>query len=367
MYGHGSVLPWPSVVMSSHPVLTSDFLASLATDPGVYLMLDKRHKVIYVGKARNLKKRVTSYARFKGSEHHKTAALIRRIAKVETLITRTEKEALILEASLIKKHRPKYNVILRDDKNYPLIKVTVQEQWPRVVMSRRRHKDGARYFGPYASSSAMWATLKLISSLLPLRRCKGAVVKERQRPCLNGQMKHCLMPCLGQADRQQYELAVERVIMILEGKNRELLAQLKEEMVAASEQLDFELAAQRRDQIQALQRTVEKQLVVASGERSQDVFGLWLSGGSLAVAVLMVRHGMLLSHTTFFLAEPLGSRQTWPTRSERSSTPRAFVRRRKEHVTDRSQRPASGPGLDGRYLLVFCRALGGVFLRVVPG
>ncbi len=288
-------------------VLTSEFLATVSTDPGVYLMMDKQHQVIYVGKALNLRKRVSSYARFKGSSHSKTGAMIRRIVSVEFIITRTEKEALILEASLIKKHRPKYNVILRDDKNYPLIKVTVQDEWPQVLMTRRRSKDGARYFGPYASSSAMWSTLRLLNSLFPLRRCKGSKVKQRQRPCLNGQMRHCLAPCLGTADWDKYQLDVARVVMILEGKNRQLISQLRDEMAQAAAHLAFEEAAGIRDQIGALEKTVEKQLVVAGKERNHDVFGLVLEGGSLSVSVLMVRHGMLISHTSFFMAEPVGS------------------------------------------------------------
>lgn len=290
-------------------ILTPSFLADLATGPGVYLMLGQGKKVIYVGKARNLRQRLSSYGHYKGPSSSKTAALISRIKAVECILTRTEKEALILEASLIKKHRPKYNVILRDDKNYPLIKVTMAEEWPRVVMSRRRSKDGARYFGPYTSSSAMWATLRLLNSLFPLRRCKGRRPKKRQRPCLNGQMGQCLAPCLGGVDKEVYNQAVDRVLMILEGKNHQLMVSLRAEMTQAADQLDFEEAAIKRDQLAALEKTVEKQLVVATGDRQQDVFGLVLEGGSLAVSVLMVRQGRLISHATFFQAEPVGSRE----------------------------------------------------------
>ena len=142
-------------------------------------MLDASSTVLYVGKAKDLTKRLASYVNHSGPAHSKTGVMLKQVAKADILITRTEKEALILEASLIKRHKPKYNVILRDDKSYPLIKVTVQEQWPRVFMTRRKKQDGARYFGPYSSPAAMWSTLKLLSALFPLRRCKGAVLKER--------------------------------------------------------------------------------------------------------------------------------------------------------------------------------------------
>ena len=156
--------------------------------PGIYQMLDNKSRVLYVGKAKDLKKRLTSYTRFSGSDHNKTTVMLSHVVTVSTLLTNTEKEALILEASLIKKHKPKYNIILRDDKNYPFIKVTVQDKWPRVHMTRRRSKDGARYFGPYSSSSAMWATLRLLANLFPLRKCKGNKVRPRKRPCLNMQI-----------------------------------------------------------------------------------------------------------------------------------------------------------------------------------
>ena len=159
-----------------------DLLASVPHSPGVYLMLDKKSGVLYVGKAKDLRKRLASYARISPSAQDKTAVMLSHVHKVDTLLTRTEKEALILEASLIKKHRPRYNIILRDDKSYPLIKVTVQEEWPRVLMTRRRKKDGARYFGPYSSSSDMWATLRLLASTFPLRRCKTSQLHARTRP-----------------------------------------------------------------------------------------------------------------------------------------------------------------------------------------
>ena len=208
-------------------MLNQEYLSSVPHTPGVYLMQDNKSAVLYVGKAKDLFKRISSYVHFSGPMHSKTSVMLKKVHKVDTIVTRTEKEALILEASLIKKHRPKYNVILRDDKSYPYIKVTLQEDWPRVFMTRKKKKDGARYFGPYSSSSAMWTTLKQLSTLFPLRRCKGTHLKPRKRPCLNHQMGNCLAPCAGKAVHSQYMEMVHNVIMFLEGKNSTLLSGLK--------------------------------------------------------------------------------------------------------------------------------------------
>lgn len=283
-----------------------DLLAATPHSPGVYLMLDKKSGVLYVGKAKDLRKRLASYARIAQSAQDKTAVMLSHVHKVDTLLTRTEKEALILEASLIKKHRPRYNIILRDDKNYPLLKVTIQEEWPRVLMTRRRKKDGARYFGPYSSPSAMWATLRLFSSLFPLRRCKGAQLQTRTRPCLNGQMNNCLAPCMGLTNMAEYQEMVTKIIMILEGHNRDLITTLNKQMNGAARGLEFERAALLRDQIQALSRTLEKQVIVATHSRDQDIFGLARKDASLALVILLVRNGTISGSRTFFLAAPMG-------------------------------------------------------------
>ncbi|MBU0663267.1 MAG: excinuclease ABC subunit UvrC [Proteobacteria bacterium] len=287
-------------------MLPPDLLASVPHSPGVYLMLDKKAGVLYVGKAKDLRKRLASYARIAASAQDKTTVMLSHVHKVDTLLTRTEKEALILEASLIKKHRPRYNIILRDDKNYPLIKVTIQEEWPRVLMTRRRKKDGARYFGPYASASAMWATLKLLASTFPLRRCKTRQLQPRTRPCLNGQMHNCLAPCMDQSKRAAYQKMVARIIMVLEGQNRDLITSMGQQMAEAARDLEFERAALIRDQIQALSRTLEKQVIVASHSRDQDIFGLARKDASLALAILLVRNGMISGSRTFFLSDPIG-------------------------------------------------------------
>ncbi|PIE55841.1 MAG: excinuclease ABC subunit C [Desulfobulbus propionicus] len=283
--------------------LTPEFLASVNHGPGIYQMLS-RTEVLYVGKAKDLRKRLAQYAHYKGPPQSKTAVMLSHVKRVETILTTTEKEALILEASLIKKHRPRYNVILRDDKNYPLIKVTVKEEWPRVVVTRRRIRDGSRYFGPYASTAAMRITLKLLHSRFPLRRCP--TVRQRSRPCLNYQIGQCLAPCAGKVNRAEYLAMVEQVLLILEGRSKELVEQLKDQMTRASMALKFEEAAKLRDQLAALERTLERQMVVDEHRIDQDIFGLHRQGAAVGISLLFIRSGMISGAQSFFLADPLG-------------------------------------------------------------
>ncbi len=291
-------------------MLDQEFLSSVPHSPGVYLMLDKSSTVLYVGKAKDLSKRLASYVRFKGSAaHNKTAVMLSQVDKVDLLMTNTEKEALILEASLIKNHRPKYNVILRDDKSYPLVKVTVHEQWPRVFMTRRRKNDGARYFGPYASTSSMWTTLKLLRNLFPLRRCKGEKLKPRKRPCLNYQMNRCLAPCCGKIDNDAYRSMVDKVVLFLEGRNKNLLKELEAEMKQAVSILDFEQAATVRDQISGLRKTLEKQIIVTQSREDRDVYGFARSGASVSAVLLYVREGLVQGTRRFFIEDTFGDDQ----------------------------------------------------------
>lgn len=268
-------------------------------------MKDKSGNFLYVGKAKDLRKRLASYARYEAAQYSKTAVMLSKVQHVETIITRTEKEALILEASLIKKHKPKYNIILRDDKNYPLIKVTVRETWPRIVMTRRRINDGSKYFGPFSSSSAMWETLNYLNSIFPLRRCKKKELKTRERPCLNFQMGRCFAPCVGKISVKEYQELVSNVLMVLEGKNKQLISELKTKMEHASDRLLFEEAALYRDRIKAIRKTLEKQVMVAGHNRDQDVFGLYRKDTSIAISIIFVRHGTVCGQQSFFLPEPL--------------------------------------------------------------
>lgn len=290
-------------------MLDQKFLSSVPHAPGVYLMLDPSSTVLYVGKAKDLYKRLSSYIRFKSSTHNKTAVMLSKVEKIDLLLTNTEKEALILEASLIKRHRPRYNVILRDDKSYPLIKVTVQEEWPRVFMTRRKKNDRARYFGPYASSSSMWTTLNLLQTLFPLRRCKGAKLKPRPRPCLNFQMNKCLAPCCGKIDNDSYRAMVDKVILFLEGRNRNLLRDLQKDMKRAAAKHDFEQAAAIRDQIGGLKKTLEKQVIVTQSNDDRDVYGFARSDASVSIVLLYVREGVLRGTRRFFIEDTFGNDQ----------------------------------------------------------
>ena len=289
-------------------VLTRQFLKTVPLKPGVYLMKGEDGQVLYIGKAKALRKRLASYQKVDPSISLKTDVLMSRVRSIEFIMTNTEKEALILESSLIKKHKPRFNIDLKDDKSYPLIKVTVDEDWPRVLMTRRRLKDGSRYFGPFASVNAMRHTLSIIKRVYPLRNCKGKKLKKRSRPCLNHQMGHCLAPCTGQADPVQYRKMVENILLILEGKNRQLLKQINDEMQEAAAALEFERAALFRDRLQALNKTMEKQVVlsVADIDKDQDVVGYVRQGAGVALSFINVRQGVVNGQQTFFLLDPIG-------------------------------------------------------------
>ena len=269
-------------------------------------MRSRQGQFLYVGKAKNLRKRLASYQRVNQKDSPKTTLLLGKVAKIETILTHTEQEAFILEASLIKKHRPKFNIELKDDKSYPRIKVTMAEEWPRVYMTRRRMKDGSRYFGPYSSAGAMRNTLRIINRLFPLRRCKGRNIKKRERPCLNFQMGRCLAPCSGKVDKEEYRRMVHNVLLVLEGKNKELRVQLETEMQQASKTLEFEKAALLRDQLQSLAKTLEKQVVVSNLDRDQDVFGYVRKGAGIGISVVSVRQGIVCGQQVFFLLDPIG-------------------------------------------------------------
>ena len=272
-------------------------VALLPDKPGVYLMRDQAGKIIYVGKAVNLKNRVRSYFQQRGLSA-KTEALVARIASFETIVTATEMEALILECNLIKKHRPRYNISLRDDKTYPFIKVTLNEAFPRVYATRRLEKDGAKYYGPYASAGAMHETIALLKKLFPLRSCRSM---EAQRPCLEYHIKRCLAPCAGLVDQESYLAMVRTVCLFLEGRSADVEKDLKRRMLAASEDLKFELAGRLRDQLAAVRQVMEKQNIV-TGAGDQDVLGLARLGGQSCVQVFFVRSGKMVGRDRFMLS-----------------------------------------------------------------
>jgi len=273
---------------------------NIPLSPGVYLYKDKGGRIIYVGKARHLKKRVLSYFRLPEQLTIKTRAMMSHAVSVEFLTTITEKEALLLEASLIKKHRPHYNIVLRDDKQYILFRIDRKADYPRLEVVRKMKKDGALYFGPFTSSQAAKETWKTIHNTFPLRRCKDKSMNNRMRPCLYHHIGLCLAPCSGEVDKKSYGEMIQRVNMFLSGKSRELIDTISKNMAEASDNLDFEKAAILRDQRLAIEKTVERQGVVLTSGSDMDVLGLVSRGDGLALAVIFVRGGAVIDKATFF-------------------------------------------------------------------
>ncbi len=280
-------------------------LKLLPDSPGVYLMKDQEAKVIYVGKAISLKNRVRQY--FQSAKNHppKVRAMVVNIESFEYILTDTELEALILECNLIKKYRPKYNILLRDDKTYPYIKVTLEEEYPRILKTRRVNKDKGKYFGPYTNIGALNETLDIIHQMYPIRTCKKNITKmiERgERPCLNYHIKKCMGPCRGVEGKEQYLQMIQEIILLLNGKEEELMRRIKENMKASSKKLDFEKAAYYRDQLQALENTLEKQKIISTSMLDQDVIAAATGDAITCVQVFMVREGKLVHREHFILA-----------------------------------------------------------------
>ena len=275
-------------------------LAVLPEKPGVYLMHDASGKVIYVGKAVVLKNRVRSYFRNLASHTPKVKAMVAKIAEIETIVTSSEVEALILECNLIKKYRPRYNISLKDDKTYPYLKVTMQEDFPRLYVTRRQLRDGARYYGPYADAGAMHATVKLLRSMFPMRTCRKMNV---DRPCLNYHIKRCLAPCAGYISKADYHKMIKSVCMVLDGRTTELERDLKQQMQEAADNYAFEEAARLRDQLQAVARLNEAQKAVTNNGGDMDIFGLGQDMTGLCVQLFFVRKGKLIGRDNFFMPD----------------------------------------------------------------
>jgi excinuclease ABC subunit C len=277
-------------------------LEALPAQPGVYLMRDKAAKVIYVGKAKNVRARVRAY--FRGGEgRSQIQFLMNRVGDIETLVTANEKEALILENNLIKQYKPRYNIRLKDDKSYLSIKINVRHAWPRITATRKIVKDGSRYFGPYSSAFAARETLDVIEKHFLLRNCTEYNFKNRARPCLQYQIKRCLGPCVLPVDANEYQENLREAILFIEGKRQELIDELRQRMQEKAEALEFEAAAKMRDQIQAVEKTVEKQRMVSHWGADQDIFGLYREGGFIEVQVLFVRQGKLTGNQAYSLED----------------------------------------------------------------
>ena len=278
-------------------------LKKLPDAPGVYLMKDHTGHIIYVGKAINLKNRVRQY--FQSSKNHsiKVRKMVQHIASFEYIITRSEVEALVLECNLIKKYDPKYNIRLKDDKTYPYIKVNVQDPFPRMMVVRQMKKDGARYFGPYTNTAAMWEIVEIIKNTWPLRTCSRNLPKDigKERACLNCHIGKCNAPCEGKVSEEEYREMIDEVISFLNGNYKEIIKKLQQQMLAASEELQFEKAASIRDQIMAIEKIEQKQTATLSSMLDQDVIAFAKSPEDTLVQVYFVRQGKLVGREHFYL------------------------------------------------------------------
>lgn len=288
----------------------NEILKSLPALPGVYIMKGQpgpRGTILYIGKAKNLRTRVRSYFRKSSDTRYAAQFLAARVRDIDYIVTTNEKEALILEETLLKKHKPRYNIRLKDDKTYLSIKITTNEKFPRIFTTRRIKKDGARYFGPYTSAGMAKETIRFLRRIFALRVCGNSEYANRVRPCLDYQLGICAAPAVGLIDEEQYSEIVKGAIMFLEGKNRELVRNLKRQMHKASEELDFEKAARLRDRIGAIDASLEEQKVVSGDLRDRDVFSLLREvkqgnekdNGHLVVQVLTIRDGRLIGSRGF--------------------------------------------------------------------
>jgi excinuclease ABC subunit C len=295
-------------------------IADLPAQPGVYLFKDARGEVLYVGKALNLASRVRSYLTHDPNRPH-LDEMRERTADLDTILTGSEVEALLLESTLIRQHRPYYNVLLKDDKSFPFVKLSVQEDWPRLSVTRRVSDDGARYLGPFTDVKALRRTLRDLRRIFPLRTCRNFEDHRRQdRPCLYYHIRRCAGPCYSRAhvDRAEYRSLVDGLLLLLAGRNEELLARLKAEMTTAADSRRFEQAAQRRDQIQLLERARVPQAVVTADPRDTDVLGFARHGSHAAIATLFVREGRVIGKETRIVEratglDDAGLLETWVT------------------------------------------------------
>ena len=281
-------------------------LAHLPDRPGIYIYRDAKAQVLYVGKAASLRSRVRSYFQESRPRDPKTDALVRQIRDLEYLVTDNELEALMLEANLVRKHRPRYNIILRDDKHYPFLKLTTNEEFPRLLVARRVQNDGATYYGPFYPATAMRETLKLTRQLFPLRTCSITIDGTLERPCIQYSIHRCNAPCTGWETREGYAKTVREVTQFLGGRDEDLALRLTREMEEAAVETKFERAAVLRNQIQALNKVRERQKIISTDEVDQDVIGVVRQGSDACVEFFFVRKGRLVGQEAFFFDKVAG-------------------------------------------------------------
>jgi len=284
---------------SSRPLAAK--LGALPAKPGVYLFKDKDSKVIYVGKAANLKSRVRSYFGTPSNLPSKTQRLVSNIQDLELVVTGSEQEALILECDMIKKHTPRYNASLKDNKTFPYLKIDISEDWPGVCITRRVQKDGARYFGPFASAGSVRKTLRLIKKIFPYRSCSKRIDGKDKRPCLDYYIHQCLGPCIGAVEKDEYREVINQVILFLQGKQELILRELSAKMKAAAQQLQFERAALLRDQIDAIEKVIEGQRIAITLQGEKDIIGLAQDETLAYVQLFSIRNNKLVGQDHFIM------------------------------------------------------------------
>ena len=283
------------------PALIEDQLKALPAKPGVYLFKDSQGKTIYVGKAASLRHRIRAYFSPSTNLSPKLERLVARISDFETIVTDSEQEALILECNLIKKYRPTYNVRLKDDKTFPYLRIDLKSDWPSVRITRRFHKNGDRYFGPFASASSLRQTLRLIKKIFPFRSCNKTITGKDPKPCLEYHINRCLGPCIGVVSKEDYNEVIRQVILFLEGKRELVLRDLRRKMEKASQQLQFEKAALLRDQIQAIEKVIEGQRIAITVRGNQDVIALAQTKDLAYVEIFFIRSNKLIGRDYILL------------------------------------------------------------------
>jgi excinuclease ABC subunit C len=277
-------------------------LAAIPGKPGVYLFKDERNRILYVGKAKDLRNRMRSYFQKSSSLDMRKSAMLESVKDFEYTVTGNELEAFVLEANLIKQYKPRYNVLLRDDKSYPYLKLTVHEAWPRLEVVRRILKDGAKYYGPYVPAGAMWELLSFIRNYYHIPTCRYSLEK-RMRPCIQHQIKKCVAPCSGEVDHARYMETINEVRLLLEGKNSGLIATLEKKMDALAKQMRYEEAALLRDRIRAIRKISESQKVVSPRLGDVDIIGFFRGGTVGAFKMLFVRNGLMIGSRNFLLKD----------------------------------------------------------------